>query len=182
MLHDKAVGTVGQVIHYPAAAAARRAEDPRADIRELVQIVKRRRASIFWTAAIPVIIALAYSFLATPLYTASTQILIDPRDRRIINNEVNPESLAADGGVAVVESQLMVITSDTVLQRVIKREHLDTDPEFGGEPTGFLDVLLRRALNAVGMDRDAADRGNPDLQALRPLNRRIGVQPPERPF
>jgi polysaccharide biosynthesis transport protein len=182
MLHDKVAGTVGQVIQYPAASAAPQSDDPRVDLRELVQIVKRRRTSIFWTAAIPIVITLAYSFLTAPLYTASTQILIDPRDRRITNNEVNPEALAADGGVAVVESQLLIITSDMVLRRVITREHLDIDPEFGGEPTGFLDVFLRRALTAIGIDRDATDRSNSELQALRQIKRRIGVKRSERAF
>ena len=151
MLHEKAAGTVGQMIQYPPASGGAQFDDPRVDLRELVQIVKRRRTSILWTATIPVVLALAYSFLTTPLYTASTQILIDPRDRRIINNEVNPEALAADGGVAVVESQLLIITSDMVLRRVITREHLDVDPEFGGVPTDFFNVLIGRALAAVGV-------------------------------
>src|SRR2546430_3125774 len=182
MLHEKAAGTVGQMIQYPPASGGAQSDDPRVDLRELVQIVKRRRTSILWTAAIPVVLALAYSFLTTPLYTASTQILIDPRDRRIINNEVNPEALAADGGVAVVESQLLVITSDMVLRRVITREHLDVDPEFGGVPTDFFNVLIGRALAAVGVDRDAADRGNPELKALRQIKRRIGVKRSDKAF
>jgi uncharacterized protein involved in exopolysaccharide biosynthesis len=121
----------------PAAAAQPPADDPRVDLKELIRVMQRRRKLILWVAAVPVLLALVYSVLATPLYTASTQILIDPRDRRIVSNEVTPETLAADGGVAVVESQLLVITSDTVLRRAIVRERLDTDPEFGGPATGL---------------------------------------------
>jgi uncharacterized protein involved in exopolysaccharide biosynthesis len=90
---------------------------------------------ILWIAAVPLLLAMLYVVFATPLYTASTQILIDPRDRRIVSNEVTPEALAADGGVAVVESQQLVITSDVVLRRAIAREHLDADPEFGAPST-----------------------------------------------
>ena len=46
-------------------------------------VMQRRRRTILWTAAVPVLLALLYGLFATPLYTASVQILIDPRDRRM---------------------------------------------------------------------------------------------------
>jgi hypothetical protein len=61
-------------------------------------------------------------------------------------------------------------------------EHLDVDPEFGGEPTDVLSVLLRRSLNAIGLNPDAADRGNPELLALRQIKRRVGVKRSEKAF
>src|ERR1051325_1859747 len=123
MLHETYQHRESQsrVIHLPAAPVPSAADDARVDLKELIHIVKRRRSSIFWLAAIPTMTALIYGFLAQPLYTASTQLLIDPRDRRIVTNEVTPEGLAPDGGIAVVESQLLVVTSDTVLRRVIAR-------------------------------------------------------------
>src|ERR1700681_1346553 len=96
----------------PMSPAASRGDD-RVDLKELVQVLRRRRAAIFWTTALLVLAAFAYTLVTTPLYTASTQILIDPRDRNIVHNDVNPASLASDGGVAIVESQLLVITSDS---------------------------------------------------------------------
>jgi uncharacterized protein involved in exopolysaccharide biosynthesis/Mrp family chromosome partitioning ATPase len=147
-----------------------------------VRIAKRQRRAILWTALVPVIITLAYILIATPLYTSSTQILIDPRDRRIVHNEVNPEILASDGGVAVVESQLLIITSDNVLRRVIARERLDADPEFGGLSNHPLSVLSRRILAAIGLDPEAADHGNPTLKALRQIKRKIGVKRSEKAF
>src|SRR5436190_15693661 len=116
MLQEKIFEPLRHVIQRPAAATPPQTDDPRVDLKELIRVIKRRRKSILWTAAVPVLLALLYSIVATPLYTASTQILIDPRDRRIVSNEVTPEALAADGGVAVVESQLLVLTSDIVLR------------------------------------------------------------------
>ncbi|HKS63699.1 MAG TPA: exopolysaccharide transport family protein [Xanthobacteraceae bacterium] len=162
----------------PAAAVQPPGDDPRVDLKELIRVMQRRRKLIMWVAAVPVLIALLYSVLATPLYTASTQILIDPRDRRIVSNEVTPETLAADGGVAVVESQLLVITSDTVLRRTIARERLDTDPEFGGAPTG-LAGLMRDALATVGI---GGEGGDAELKALRQLKKRIGVKRSDKAF
>lgn len=161
-----------------AAVAEPPPDDPRVDLKELIRVMQRRRKTILWVAAIPVLAALLYGLLATPLYTASTQILIDPRDRRVVNNEVTPENLAADGGVAVVESQLLVITSDTVLRRAILREGLAADPEFGGNATG-ISALLRDGLASVGV---AAEGGDAELKALRQLKRRIGVKRSDKAF
>ncbi len=161
-----------------AAAAEPPAEDPRVDLKELIRVLQRRRKVLLWVAAVPVLLALVYGLLATPLYTTSTQILIDPRDRRIVSNEVTPENLAADGGVAVVESQLLVITSDTVLRRTIVRERLDTDPEFGGAATG-LAGLMRDTLAIAGL---AGEGGDAELKALRQLKKRVGVKRSEKAF
>ena len=162
-----------------AAAPVQPADDPRIDLKELIRVMQRRRRTILWTAAVPVLLALLYGLLATPLYTSSVQILIDPRDRRIVSNEVTPETLAADGGVAVVESQLLVITSDTVLRRAIVRERLDTDPEFGGTPTGLLG-LVQNGLAAVGIDLGGGS--DAELKALRQLKKRIGVKRADKAF
>jgi succinoglycan biosynthesis transport protein ExoP len=181
MLQEKISEPLRRVIQHPTAPAPSQAEDPRVDLKELIRIVKRRRGSILWTAAVPVLLALLYAVLATPLYTASTQILIDPRDRRIVSNEVAPEALAADGGVAVVESQQLVITSDIVLRRAIAREHLDADPEFGGLSTG-LPGVLRNGLAAAGIGLDAAEGADPELKALRQLKKRVGVKRSDKAF
>ena len=183
MLQEKISEPLRRVIHYPAPpqASAWQGDDTRVDLKELIRVVKRRRASILLTAAVPVLLALLYGLIATPLYTASTQLLIDPRDRRIVSNEVTPEALAADGGIAVVESQQLVITSDVVLRRAIVREHLDTDPEFGGPPAGLLGAALR-SLAVLGLHLDLAERTDPELKALRQLKKRVGVKRSDKAF
>jgi succinoglycan biosynthesis transport protein ExoP len=182
MLQEKISEPLRRVIQHPTAAAPLQADDLRVDLKELIRVIKRRREPILWTAAVPVLLVLLYCLFATPLYTASTQILIDPRDRRIVSNEVTPEALAADGGVAVVESQLLVLTSDIVLLRAIAREHLDTDPEFGGQPVGILAAVLRNSLGVLGIDLDAAERADPVLKALRQLKKRLGVKRSDKAF
>ena len=169
MLQERISEPLRRVVQHPAAGTPPRGDDPRVDLKELIRIIKRRRALILWIAAVPILLALVYDVFATPLYTASTQILIDPRDRRIVSNEVTPEALAADGGVAVVESQQLVITSDVVLRRAIARERLDADPEFGAPSNGLLAVAVRNSLGVLGIEGDGSDRGDPQLKALRQL-------------
>jgi len=156
--------------------------DDKVDLKELLQVLRRRRFAILGTAAAFVLLGLIYTILATPLYTASIQILIDPRDRNIVSNDINPANLASDGGVAIVESQMQVISSDTVLRRAVAREDLAADPEFGGTSTAFAAVAARRVLALLGVDPEAADRSNPELKALRELKRRVGVKRSDKAF
>jgi succinoglycan biosynthesis transport protein ExoP len=182
MLHesDNHLESEARVIPLPAMSMPSQGDDTRIDLKELIHVIKRRRNSILWAAAIPTIAALLYGLAAQPLYTASTQLLIDPRDRKIISNEVSPEGLAPDGGIAVVESQLLVVTSDTVLRRVIAREDLGTDPEFGGPASGLTAALYRAAGSfGVDMDRDSSD---PVLKALRTLKKRVGAKRSDKAY
>src|SRR5499427_9161742 len=182
MLHEQTIEPVADVIRDRAVPRTTRADEDRVNLKELLEVLKRRRAWIAWFTAPLVLAALAYGLLATPLYTASTQILVDPRDRQIVKNEVSPGALAPDGGIALVESQLLVITSDTVLRKAIQRTDLATDPEFGGRSNALFAVLARHALAAVGIDLDAADGNDPELKALRQIKRRIGVKRSEKAF
>ena len=92
-------------------------------------------------AALCGLCALGYALLATPQYTATAQILVDPRDKQVVRDDVNPSSIAADGGVTQVESQASVLQSNGVLLRAIAATRLESDPEFNG--SGLLSALSR---------------------------------------
>jgi polysaccharide biosynthesis transport protein len=181
MVNEMVAGADSRAIAGEALPVRRESDDARVDLRELIEILHRRRALIIRTTLLFVLAALAYGLFATPLYTASTQLLIDPRERRIISNEVNPEGVAPDGGIALVESQSLVISSDSVLLRAIADARLDVDPEFGGERNTLFAVLSRRILDVVGLDPDATE-GRPDLKALRRLKQRLGVKRSDKAF
>ena len=86
---------------------------------------------------------LGYCLLATPQYAATAQILVDPRDKQVVRDDVNPSSIAADGGVTQVESQGSVLQSNGVLLRAIAATQLESDSEFNG--SGLLSALSRMA-------------------------------------
>ena len=113
------------------------------------RILWRRRRAIALAGAGALVAALAYCLLATPQYTATAEILIDPRDKQVVANDVNPSSIAADGGVTQVESQGSVLLSDGVLRRAVEATHLTEDSEFNG--SGLLHAissLLQRSSDA----------------------------------
>jgi uncharacterized protein involved in exopolysaccharide biosynthesis len=107
------------------------------------RILWRRRKLIAGAALLAGLAALAYSLIATPQYNAVAQILVDPRDKQVVSNDVNPSSIAADGGVTQVESQGSVLQSSGVLLRAIAATHLESDPEFNG--SGLFSALTRFA-------------------------------------
>jgi uncharacterized protein involved in exopolysaccharide biosynthesis/Mrp family chromosome partitioning ATPase len=119
------------------------------------------------------------SLTFTPRYQATAQMIIDPRELRVIQNEVTPGAVGSDSTTAYAESQARVIASDSVKMRLIEAERLDTDPEFGGrKPAGPLDGLMRD----LGLGGAARSAGDPMLTALRALEKKILVRRGERTF
>ena len=169
----------GHVVTLPSGYAG---DASTMDLREFIAALRRvRRTILLWTA-IPVLLTLAYCVLATPLYTSLTSILIDPREKQIVSNDLTPGGVAADSGVAVVESQLRVVSSDNVLRRAIAATGLATDAEFGAEPDSLLGQLKNQLANLIGLgDQDAGD-ADPELKALRVLKRRVTAKRSDKAF
>ena len=165
MLQEKISEPPRHVIPHPAAAAPPQADDPRVDLKELIRVMRRRRKIILWIAAVPVLLALA---LRPRRDAALHDLDADPdrparpphRQQRGRRRRLSPP----DGGVAVVESQLLVITSDTVLRRAIVREHLDTDPEFGGPAPASRACCAMRSRPSAS----ASDGGDAGAQGAAP--------------
>ena len=100
------------------------------DFQRTLSVVWRGKATILWTTAISLLAAVLFVVLVPHRYTATTQILIDPTDLRAVATDLSPANQANDAAVLQVESQVRVLTSDSVLRRVVKAEMLDHDPEF----------------------------------------------------
>lgn len=148
--------------------------DGSAEISDLWPILWHRRAWIIQVAVVMTVLALVYGLLTPALYTATSQILVDPRDKLVVTNDVNPTAVAPDGGVTQVESQARVIESNGVLLRAITATHLTDDPDFNGSG------LLSRLFGPVeGLLQPAKpDGGLTDVQVrtLNALKRRLAVR------
>jgi len=158
--------------------AYRRRQDGAVEISELWRILWHRRFMILGIAGVLAGLALAYGVLTSPLYTASAQLLIDPRDRNVVSNDVNPSSVSPDGGLAQVESQASVIQSTSVLMRAIRAAHLVDDSEFNGQG------LLSRLLGRVAADPPNTDGSltPAEARALANLRRKFSVRRADKVF
>lgn len=139
------------------------------DFRGLATAFGRRKKLIAAITGTCALLALAIALFMTPRYVSQIKILIDPRGLQILPNDLSPAAASADATFAVVESQVQVITSTEVLEKVVTKLNLTRDPEFvageGGDSAGS------------SSEGDARIRA-----ALRTLRKRIDVRRPDRTF
>lgn len=121
------------------------------------------------------------SELLTPRYTASAQLLVDPRDLRVLDKQVTPSSVASDSGISIVESQVQVLTSDNVLRRVVERLDLADDPEFNGRRRTPLAAALGWLTSKFKLDKPESHNDAVSV-ALATLAKQVWVKRPERTF
>ena len=140
-IQSAAAGSANVAVDFPA--------DTGIDLRRILTVLWRGKATILWTTAVSLLIAVMFVVMVPHRYTAMTQILIDPTDLRAVGNELTPTNLANDATVLQVESQVRVLTSDSVLRRVVIAEALDKDPEFAGQAGGEGTDSVAAALNAL---------------------------------
>jgi len=145
------------------------------DLRTIWSVIRRGKATVLWTTTAALLLMALVVLLVPHRYTATTQILIDPTDLRAVGNDLNPVNQMSDIAVLQVESQVRVLTSDSVLRRVIKAEALDLDPEFAGRPS-----LLRGLLGALGLGQTTT--ADATLTALTQLRRALQVKRAERTY
>jgi uncharacterized protein involved in exopolysaccharide biosynthesis len=151
-------------------------DTPVIDIPAVAATLWRRRAWIVGTVAIVVATTLAVLLLRPDKFTASTRILIDPRDLQVVEKDLNQTNPAAGTDTAQVENKMRVLTSSTVLRRVVEREGLATDLEFGAKPLGMVSGTLRLLRTSLGMN---VKTDPPDAKALRLLHKAVSTLRPQ---
>jgi uncharacterized protein involved in exopolysaccharide biosynthesis/Mrp family chromosome partitioning ATPase len=150
------------------------------DFGRILLVIRRRIKLIASTTGVALGTALTFMMLATPQYTAVTQILIHPSDLRVVEKELTAPSQISDAGTVQVESQVRVITSDNVLRWVVQHERLDRDSEFTGG-TSILRTVLMIVTAPLGLNRRVG-HSDPTLQAINELRRRMFVRRAERTY
>lgn len=115
------------------------------------------------------------ALLAPNRYGSTAQLLIDPRDLRVLQNEIAPQAMGSDVTTAYLESQARVIASDSIKRRVIDRLDLAMDPDFGGRRPGLAERLGLSA-GPSGPQRE------PVLTALDVMDKQVMVRRGERTF
>jgi polysaccharide biosynthesis transport protein len=103
------------------------------EILEALNFVRREWMLIGAVVLIALLVGAVSVSMETPRYTASAQLLLDPRGDK--------PPVATGGGstdtnldLSTVESQISIIRSSVLLKRVVEREGLFDDPEFGDPP------------------------------------------------
>ncbi len=111
------------------AFAGRRRPEESADLRQFFEILSQRWKFIAVCVAAALALALAYLAVASTAYTATVAILIDARTRAPVGND-GAAAPASTPDATLVESQVKLIASDTVLRRVAVSENLANDADY----------------------------------------------------
>jgi exopolysaccharide transport family protein len=105
-------------------------KEHRFDPREAIGFAWRHWKFIASVASVTLLVGSVYVLKQTPLYTATAQVLLEPpKDTRPGNAALYDNS--NDLTDALIENQLAIIRSTVFLRRVVQKEHLVSDPEFG---------------------------------------------------
>lgn len=96
----------------------------------------RRRLPLFLAVALVVMVAIIIiTVRATPLYTATSSLTINTRTQNVVSAEAVLSGLSAD--TSVVDTEIEILKSRQLAQRVVEVLDLEKDPEFNpalGDP------------------------------------------------
>lgn len=123
------------------------------DLRRLYAAFRRRLRLAGGVALVVFLTAVLLTLSATPMYTATANVMLDTRQERVTNVEEVLSGLPADS--SVVDTEVEILKSRQLAERVVKAQKLDQDPEFNSalrEPGG-LGALIGGAAKLVGGGR-----------------------------
>lgn len=100
------------------------------DLLELLAVLRRRKAIIGACIAVLTAVSAAIIFQITPLYTAEATVILDPRKTQVVDMQAVLSGLPYDA--AVVRSEIEVLKSAPMAERVVQKLDLTSVPEFNG--------------------------------------------------
>ncbi len=159
----------GQIMGYVAALRAIGPDD-------VFQWLKDGLLWIIGATVLCMAAALIYAMAAQPRYTVYTDLVIDPANLQVVNDDVFGNSPLRDSQLLEVESKLRVLTSRNVLTRVIDSMNLTQDEEF--VKPGLFDGIKQLFSSASKDETEQAKM----LSAIRALAERVEARREERSF
>jgi polysaccharide biosynthesis transport protein len=131
-------------------------QEPSADPRQMLQqffyFLWRRWKFVLNVTAMILLVAEVWLATQTPLYSGSTQIIFDPTNEKLASADSTSQA-ALDS--LTLDNQIAIVKSTALLRRVVEKEHLIDDPEFGSrivQGSTWLEVAksnFERATQAV---------------------------------
>ncbi len=175
----------------PSPPSVERSADTPPDASLLAEIlgvagaVRRRWAWVALATAAALAAAVLFLMAVTPRYLATAQLLIDPRAKRIVEGAVVPGgfgSSAAGADTLLVDSQVELIQSNSVLKKIVESERLHEDAEFAVPRSGGgIRILLRNTIGRVlfGNERESPPATDPvDTAVWRFADKHLRVRRP----
>ena len=138
---------MAQMAYYSGASVEDRITDPKQVLR-----IFRRRLPIFILTMLTVFILVAlYTFKATPIYSSQASVIIDRRETNVVDLGSVLSGLPADS--AIVDTEVEIIRSRSLLGKVVDKLELVNVPEFNGRlrPIGPVDQFKGQVKGWLGL-------------------------------
>ena len=169
-------------------AAPRSLPRTRADIRELMRMLNRRKWHLAGVTALVCALAAIVLMQLTPQYRATALVMIDSRKAKVTNTSDVLGGITTE--IAAIQSEIEVLKSSSLLARVVDKRNLDRDPEYGAAPPSLLSQAIRqvRAVSGGWFNTESAlgQGTSPDeaarLRAIAILSRNVTVVVRNRSF
>jgi succinoglycan biosynthesis transport protein ExoP len=127
------------------------------DLRKYLHFIWRHWIFILSVAALTFLVGVTYLASATPLYTATTQVLLEQRERAPAG-----DTLLNEGRIDTfwyVDNQLAILRSDSLLRRVAIKERLvpvsTEEPPTAGQTPDEAAARERKTVDAINRIRGA---------------------------
>jgi succinoglycan biosynthesis transport protein ExoP len=113
-------------------------------LRDYLRVIQKRRWTVITVFAIIVITVVIHAFTATPIYEATTRLIIDKENPNVVSIQ---EVMAFDAsGTDYYQTQYRIIESRTVAREVIRRLNLDKSEEFFPQPKDDVISNVKRSI------------------------------------
>ncbi|TPN45824.1 succinoglycan biosynthesis protein exop [Mesorhizobium sp. B1-1-4] len=114
---------------------------PLIDPMQVVRGVARSKALIITTTVLGAALGVAIALSTPKKYESTTELIVDPRDLKLTDRDLTQAVVMPDAALVNVENQIKLLTSGTVLNKVVQELDLVDDPEFNGQGNGGLGVM-----------------------------------------
>ncbi len=103
-------------------------DDAEIDLVEIARALWRRKWALAGCVLLITSLTLLVTFQLTPRYSATAEVLIDPREHLVM--DIGPVQASLSPDVTTIASQIQMVRSRSLALRVIEALGLDRDPEF----------------------------------------------------
>lgn len=159
-------------MHGQIASAAKQEDSQHIDFHHIVDFILRRWLLVLVTICAFVVAAGVISYSLTPKFTSTAQILLDSSSRSSLGSAIIGVDEQRDS--TMVDSQIAILTSLNFLKRVVERENLTQDPEFGVRPAAPSWFAKMKGWIGLGGEVDNT-RTTPTVAAVKPADGSMGA-------
>lgn len=134
-------------------------QSPFFDLRSGLGLLKRQYKLVLLSLFVVVALATLLTYALTPIYTASTLVLVDPSKKNLLSDDDAVSAYSGDS--ARVDSEVRIIRSASVMLSVVDQLSLVSDKEFGVK-LGWREKLM----DFIGLEVSELPSGEIALQKV----------------